>query len=263
MSKQGITQTINLSDGRTIELETGKLATQADGAIMLKLGDTMMLATVVSNKEGKANTDFLPLTIEYREKHSATGRFPGGFLKRETRPSDYEILISRLIDRALRPLFPSDYHAETQVLVSLLSSDRETMPDSLACLAASAAIAVSDIPFPEPVSEVRVAKINGELRINPDLSELEEAELDLMVAATKKSIVMVEGEMNEVSEADMIEAIKFAHEAIKEQCDAQLALAAKINKAKREYSHETHDEALRERMTKELYKKVFGEFYHI
>ena len=257
MSKQGITQTINLSDGRTIELETGKLATQADGAIMLKLGDTMMLATVVSNKEGKANTDFLPLTIEYREKHSATGRFPGGFLKRETRPSDYEILISRLIDRALRPLFPSDYHAETQVLVSLLSSDRETMPDSLACLAASAAIAVSDIPFPEPVSEVRVAKINGELRINPDLSELEEAELDLMVAATKKSIVMVEGEMNEVSEADMIEAIKFAHEAIKEQCDAQLALAAKINKAKREYSHETHDEALRERMTKELYKKVF------
>lgn len=256
MSKQGITQTITLADGRTIELETGKLATQADGAIMLKLGDTMMLATVVSNKEGKENTDFLPLTVEYREKHSATGRFPGGFLKRETRPSDYEILISRLIDRALRPLFPSDYHAETQVLISLLSSDRETMPDSLACLAASAAIAVSDIPFPNPVSEVRVAKINGELKINPVLSELENAELDLMVAATKKSIVMVEGEMNECSEADMIEAIKFAHEAIIEQCDAQLELAAKIKKAKREYSHETHDEALREKMTNELYKKV-------
>lgn len=257
MPQQGITQTIELADGRIIELETGKLATQADGSVMLKLGDTMLLATVVSQKEGKENADFLPLTVEYREKHSATGRFPGGFLKRETRPSDYEILISRLIDRALRPLFPSDYHAETQVLVSLMSSDRETMPDALACLAASAAIAVSDIPFPEHVSEVRVAKINGELRINPNLSELENAELDLIVAATKNSIVMVEGEMNEVSETAMVEAIKFAHEAIKLQCDAQAALAAKINKTKREYSHETHDEALRERMKKELYSKVF------
>lgn len=257
MPQQGITHTIALPDGRTIELETGKLATQADGSVMLKLGDTMLLATVVSQKEGKENADFLPLTVEYREKHSATGRFPGGFLKRETRPSDYEILISRLIDRALRPLFPSDYHAETQVLVSLMSSDRETMPDALACLAASAAIAVSDIPFPEHVSEVRVAKINGELRINPNLSELENAELDLIVAATKNSIVMVEGEMNEVAETAMVEAIKFAHEAIKLQCDAQAALAAKINKTKREYSHETHDEALRERMKKELYNKVF------
>ena len=256
MSKQGIKQTIALADGRIIEIETGKLATQADGSVMLKLGETMLLATVVSNKEGKENTDFLPLTVEYREKHSATGRFPGGFLKRETRPSDYEILISRLIDRALRPLFPSDYHAETQVLVSLLSSDRETMPDSLACLAASSAIAVSNIPFPEPVSEVRVAKINGQLKINPNLSELENTQIDLIVAATKKSIVMVEGEMDEVSEADMIEAIKFAHEAIKIQCDAQIELASKIKKSKREYSHETHDESLRARMKKELYNKV-------
>lgn len=257
MAQQGINYTIALGDGRTIELETGKLATQADGSVMLKLGDTMLLATVVSNKEGKENSDFLPLTVEYREKHSATGRFPGGFLKRETRPSDYEILISRLIDRALRPLFPSDYHAETQVLVYLLSSDRETMPDALACLAASTAIAVSDIPFPEPVSEVRVAKINGQLKINPVLSEMENAEIDLLVAATRNSIVMVEGEMKEVSEADMVEAIKFGHEAIKVQCEAQIALAAKIKKAKREYSHENHDEALRERMTKELYNKVY------
>lgn len=257
MSKQGIKQTIALADGRTIELETGKLATQADGSVMLKLGDTMLLATVVSNKEGKENTDFLPLTVEYREKHAATGRFPGGFLKRETRPSDYEILISRLIDRALRPLFPSDYHAETQVLVYLMSSDRETMPDALACLAASAALAVSDIPFPEPVSEVRVAKINGQLKINPNLSELENADIDLIVAATKTSIVMVEGEMNEVPESNMIEAIHFAHDAIKKQCDAQIELASKINKVKRQYSHETHDDELRQRMNKELYNKVF------
>lgn len=258
MPQTGIKQSISLADGRTIELETGKLATQADGSVMLKLGDTMMLATVVSNREGKENTDFLPLTVEYREKHSATGRFPGGFLKRETRPSDYEILISRLIDRALRPLFPSDYHAETQVLVSLVSSDKETMPDALACLAASAAIAVSDVPFPEPVSEVRVARINGEFLINPNLSELGKADLDLMVAATKKSIVMVEGEMNEISEADMISAIRFAHEAIINQCDALMELAAKINKSKREYSHEKHDEALRERMKRELYEKVLA-----
>lgn len=235
--------------GQEVTLETGKLATQADGSVVLRCGGMMLLATAVANPIAKEGVDFMPLTVDYREKFSAAGRFPGGFLKREARPSDYEILTSRLIDRALRPLFPEDFHADTQVLVSLVSSDGETLPDAFACFAASAAIAVSDIPFQEPISECRVARINGEWKINPTKSELEDEnqDLDIMVAATKNSIVMVEGEMKEVSEEEMLEAITVAHEAIKVQCDAQLKLAEMVGApAKREYSHETHDAELKE-----------------
>jgi len=241
-----ISQAYQLPDGRTITLETGKLAKQADGSIMLKCGKTVLLATVVSVKEAKENVDFLPLTVDYREKFAATGKFPGGFLKREARPSDYEILVSRLIDRALRPLFPDDYHAETQVQVTLYSGDANEMPDAMACLAASAAIAVSDIPFNGPISEVRVARVNGSFVINPSVEQLNEADIDLMVAATLDSVVMVEGEMKEVSEAEMLEAIKVAHEEIKKQCQLQLDLAAQVEKStpKREYNHEDSDEEL-------------------
>ncbi len=241
-----ISQAYQLPDGRTITLETGKLAKQADGSIMLKCGKTVLLATVVSVKEAKENVDFLPLTVDYREKFAATGKFPGGFLKREARPSDYEILVSRLIDRALRPLFPDDYHAETQVQVTLYSGDANEMPDAMACLAASAAIAVSDIPFNGPISEVRVARVNGNFVINPSVEQLNEADIDLMVAATLDSVVMVEGEMKEVSEAEMLEAIKVAHEEIKKQCQLQLDLAAQVEKStpKREYNHEDSDEEL-------------------
>ncbi len=241
-----ISQAYQLPDGRTITLETGKLAKQADGSIMLKCGKTVLLATVVSVKEAKENVDFLPLTVDYREKFAATGKFPGGFLKREARPSDYEILVSRLIDRALRPLFPDDYHAETQVQVTLYSGDANEMPDAMACLAASAAIAVSDIPFNGPISEVRVARVNGSFVINPSVEQLNEADIDLMVAATLDSVVMVEGEMKEVSEAEMLEAIKVAHEEIKKQCQLQLDLAAQVEKStpKREYNHEESDEEL-------------------
>ena len=229
-----------------ITIETGKLATQADGSVVVRSGDTMLLATVVSAREPKPGMNFFPLTVDYREKFAAAGRFPGGFLKREARPSDTEVLTSRLIDRALRPLFPDDYRNETQVLVSLISSDFETMPDSLACFAASAALAVSDIPFAGPISEVRVARINGSFVVNPAKSDLEMADMDLIIAATASSVVMVEGEMLEASEADMIEGIKIAHDAIKIQIQAQLDLASDVEKAqnKREILTEEIDEAL-------------------
>ncbi len=214
-----------------IHIETGKLATQADGSVVIKSGGTMLLATIVSNPEPMVGVDFFPLTVDYREKFAAAGRFPGGFLKREARPSDTEILTSRLVDRALRPLFPDGYRNETQVLISLISSDHETMPDSLACLAASTALAVSDIPFAGPISEVRVARINDQLIVNPAKSDLEMADLDIMVAATKTSVVMVEGEMNEVSEKVMVEAIQVGHEEIKKQCEMMEDLASEIEKA--------------------------------
>jgi polyribonucleotide nucleotidyltransferase len=199
-----ISQAYQLPDGRTVTLETGKLAKQADGSVVVKCGKTVLLATVVSVNEAKENVDFLPLTVDYREKFAATGKFPGGFLKRESRPSDYEILVSRLIDRALRPLFPEDYHAETQVQVTLYSGDTNEMPDALACLAASAAIAVSDIPFNGPISEVRVARVNGEFVVNPTVAQMANADIDLMVAATQDSVVMVEGEMKEVSSSEIL-----------------------------------------------------------
>lgn len=251
------TKTIELADGRSITIETGKLAKQADGSVVVRMGDTMVLATVVSAKEANEDVDFMPLSVDYREKFSAAGRFPGGFLKREGRPSDEEILIARLVDRALRPLFPDDYHAETAVMVSLISAGKEDLPDALAGLAASAAIAVSDVPFETPISEVRVARINGELVINPTYSQLENADLDIMVGASSDNIMMVEGEMNEVSEDEMLEAIKFAHEEIKKHCVAQLELAKELGVVKREYSHETHDEDLRSKVHAELYPKCY------
>ena len=208
-------KTIDLGDGRQIVLETGRLARQADGAVLLKMGKTMLLATVVSAKEAKEGTDFMPLSVEYKEKYASSGRFPGGFLKREARPSDYEILVSRLVDRALRPLFPDDYHAETFVTINLVSADVDILPDALAGLAASAALSISDVPFNGPISEVRVARINGQFIINPTATALKEADIDLMVGATYENIIMVEGEMKEVSEAEMLEALKVAHEAIK------------------------------------------------
>ena len=196
---QGIVKTFDIGDGRTISIETGRLAKQADGSVVVKMGDTMLLATVVAKKEAAENVDFMPLTVEYREKYAAAGRFPGGFFKREARPSDYEILISRLVDRALRPLFPDNFHAETQVLITLISSDLDILPDAMAGLAASAALAVSDIPFQGPISEVRVARINGQFKVNPGIKELESADMDIIVAASIDNIMMVEGEMNEVS----------------------------------------------------------------
>ena len=247
---------IDLGDGRSITIETGKLAKQADGSVVIKMGNTMLLATVVSAKEAREDVDFMPLSVEYKEKFASSGRFPGGFLKREARPSDYEILISRLVDRALRPLFPEDYHAETFVTINLISADPDIMPDALAGLAASAALSVSDIPFSGPISEVRVARIDGEFVLNPTFSQLEEADIDMMVGATKDNILMVEGEMDEVSEDEMIEAIKFAHDAIKKQCEIQEELAAELGIEKREYEHEANDPDLKERMEKELYDKV-------
>ncbi len=248
---------IELSDGRDITIETGKLAKQADGSVVVRMGDTMLLATVVSAKEAKPDVDFMPLSVDYKEKFSALGRFPGGFMKREGRPSDYEILVSRLVDRALRPLFPDDYHAETFVSINLISADAETLPDALAGLAASAALAVSDIPFVTPISEVRVARINGEFMINPTRTELESADLDMIVAATMDNIMMVEGEMDEVSEVDMLEAIKLAHNAIKVQCKAQIELSEMLGKTeKRTYCHEENDEDLRQLITDKTYEKV-------
>ena len=222
-----IEKNITLADGRVITLETGKLAKQADGAVMLKMGNTMLLATVVSAQDAGPDVDFMPLSVDYKEKFASVGRFPGGFTRREGKSSDYEILVSRLVDRALRPLFPDDYHAETFVQVTLYSADEESMPDALAGLAASAALAVSDIPFHGPISEVRVARIQGEFVINPTASALKEADLDIMVGATYENIMMVEGEMNEVSEKEMLDAIKFAHAAIKEQCVAQQELTVR------------------------------------
>lgn len=247
-------------EGVAYKIETGKLAKQADGAVVLSVGDTMLMATVVSNKDAKDDVDFLPLTVEYREKFASTGRYPGGFIKREARPSDSEILTSRLIDRALRPLFPDDYHAETQVYVQLISSNKSTMPDALAGLAASAAIAVSDIPFHGPVSEVRVSRINGELIINPTLDQLKESDIDMIIAGTSDNIVMVEGEMKEISEDDMLTAILKAHEAIKIQCAAQNELAAQVEKArtKREYHHENKDESLLDKIRTSAYDKLLS-----
>lgn len=253
-----IQKTITLADGRTITIETGKLAKQADGSVVVRMGDTMLLATVVTAKNGAPDSDFMPLQVEYKEKFAAIGRFPGGFMKREARPSDYEILISRLIDRALRPLFPDDYHAETFVNVMLISADKDTMPDALAGLAASSALMVSDIPFKGPISEARVARIDGKLVINPSFSEIGKADIDIMVAATLDNIVMVEGEMNEVSEDEMLEALKFAHEAIKIQCKAQIALMEEAGKTeKRAYSHEVHDEELRKQIWDQGYDKIY------
>ncbi|MBG0781100.1 MAG: polyribonucleotide nucleotidyltransferase [Bacteroidales bacterium] len=259
MSPKGITQTIEMADGTVITIETGKLAKQAHGAVVVKTGKTMLLATVVSAKEAREDVDFLPLSVDYKEKYAATGKFPGGFFKREGRPSDYEVLISRLVDRALRPLFPDDYHAETQVLINLISGENDVAPDAFAALAASAALSVSDIPFNGPISEVRIARINGEFVVNPLFSALEDADLDLMVAASKDNIMMVEGESKEVSETVMLQALKIAHEAIKVQCEAQIELAAKVESAqqKREYSHETNDDELREAIQEFAYQPCY------
>ncbi|KMQ60121.1 polynucleotide phosphorylase [Chryseobacterium angstadtii] len=256
---QAFTETITLADGREITIETGKLAKQADGSVVVKMGGTMLLATVVANKEANPGVDFLPLTVDYREKFYAGGRIPGNFFRREARPSDQEILTMRLVDRVLRPLFPEDFHAEVQVMISLISYDGKTIPDDLAGLAASAAIAITDIPFNGPMSEVRVVRFNGELAINPSYEALKDSELDIMVGATKDSIVMVEGEMKEISEQEMLEAIIFGHAEIKKQIEAQERLAEKVGKAfpKREYSHENHDEAIREKVWKETYDKVY------
>ena len=254
-----IKKTIALPDGREITLETGKLAKQADGAVELRMGNTMLLATVVSAKEAGEGVDFMPLTVEYKEKFSAAGRFPGGFLKREGRANDYEILTSRLVDRVLRPLFPDNYHADTFVNITLYSSDGEEMPDCLAGLAASAAIAVSDIPFNGPISEVRVARINGEFVIDPTFEQLKDADLELMVGATYDNIMMVEGEMDEVSETVLLEALKTAHEAIKAQCLIQLELAKAANaETKREYCHEVNDEDLRADVRAKCYDKAYA-----
>ncbi|WON95598.1 polyribonucleotide nucleotidyltransferase [Sphingobacterium sp. UGAL515B_05] len=259
MNYNEIKTTIDMGNGTQIELSTGKLAKQADGAVVLKQGDTMLLATVVSAKEAKSGVDFLPLSVDYQEKYAATGRIPGGFLRREARLSDYEVLISRLVDRALRPLFPENYHADTQVAISLISADKDIMPDALAGLAASAAIAVSDIPFNGPISEVRVAKIDGQLVINPKLSELENATLEFIVAGSAQDIGMVEGEAKEISEAEMVEAIAFAHEAIKKQVAAQVELANLVGKTvKREYNHEPENLELRDAIFAATYDKVYA-----
>lgn len=250
---------ITLSDGRTIEIETGKLAKQADGSVVVRLGDTMLLATVCSAKDAVPGTDFMPLTVEYKEKFASFGRFPGGFTKREGKASDYEILTARLVDRALRPLFPDNYHAETFVNVMLISADGKDQPDALAGLAASAALAVSDIPFGGPIAEVRVARVDGKLVIDPTFEEMERADIDIMVGATYDNILMVEGEMNEVSEAEMLEALKFAHEAIKPMCVAQNELMAEVGKTvKREYCHEENDEELRQDVWNKCYDKAYA-----
>ena len=259
---QAIRENIVLKDGREITIETGLLAKQADGAVVVKMGGTMLLATVVAAKDANPGVDFLPLTVDYREKFSAAGRVPGNFFRRESKPSDDEVLTMRLVDRVMRPLFPEDFHAEVQVMISLISYDGKVMPDSLAGLAASAAVAITDIPFNGPFSEVRVIKKDGVLSINPSWETLQEGvELDIMVGASKDSIVMVEGEMDEITEQEMIEAISFAHEEIKVQIEAQERLASKIEKAqtKREYCHETHDEDLR----KEVWDYAYQRYYDI
>lgn len=251
-------QVIELGDGRTITLETGKLAKQADGSVVVRMGDTMLLATVVSARTSNPDIDFLPLTVDYREKFAASGRYPGGFMKREARPSNEEILTMRLVDRVLRPLFPKDYHAETQVMIQLMSHDENVMPDALAGLAASTAIQLSDIPFEAPISEVRVARVNGEFIVNPNYEQLKEADIDLMVGASKDFVAMVEGEMEEVSEEEMADAIKVAHEAIKVQCEAQVALAEAVGKKEtREYEGEASDEALEAQINEAAYQKCY------
>ena len=254
-----VQKTITLADGRQIMIETGKLAKQADGSVVVKMGDTMLLGTVVAAKDAKEGTDFMPLQVEYKEKFASCGRFPGGFMKREGKASDAEVLVARLIDRALRPLFPADYHAEVFVTVNLISADKDIQPDALAGLAASAALAVSDIPFGGPISEVRVARIGGEFVINPNFSQMDDADLDIMVGGTIDNILMVEGEMKEVSEEVMLNAIKFAHEEIKKQCAVQIELSKELGKdVKRTYCHETNDEELRQTVIKELYDKAYA-----
>lgn len=254
-----INKKIELSDGRTIEIETGKLAKQADGSVVVKMGGTMLLAAVTCAKDAKEDVDFMPLQVDYKEKYASAGRFPGGFMKREGKASDYEILVARLVDRALRPLFPEDFHAEVYVTVNLISAEKDIQPDALAGLAASAALAVSDIPFEGPISEVRVARIDGQLKINPNFSEMERADIDIMVAATYDNIMMVEGEMNEVSEKDMLEAIKFAHEEIKKHCKVQMELTEAVGKTvKRTYCHEENDEELRKAIQEFCYDKCYA-----
>lgn len=254
-----ITKEVKLPDGRTITLETGKLAKQADGSVMLRMGNTVLLATVCAAKDAVPGTDFMPLQVEYKEKYAAFGRFPGGFTKREGKASDYEILTCRLVDRALRPLFPDNYHAEVYVNIILFSADGVDMPDALAGLAASAALAVSDIPFGGPISEVRVARIGGEFVINPTFQQLEEADMDLMVAATYENIMMVEGEMKEVSEQDLLEAMKVAHAAIKDHCKVQMELMEECGTVtKREYCHEENDEELRQAVREACYDKAYA-----
>jgi polyribonucleotide nucleotidyltransferase len=259
MSAQAITKTFQMADGTTISIETGRLAKQADGSAVVRMGNTMLLATVVAAQDAKENVDFMPLSVDYKEQYAATGKFPGGFFKREGRPSEYEILISRLVDRALRPLFPADFHAETQVIIQLISGGEDVAPDALAALAASSALAVSDIPFHGPISEARVAFIDDKFVINPSISQMEEADLELMVAASEDNIMMVEGEMKEVSESVMLEAIKAAHEAIKIQCRAQKELVAMVEKAqtKREYCHETNDEELKVQVKEATFQKCY------
>jgi len=252
-------ETIELGDGRTISIETGRLAKQADGAVVVRMGDAMLLATVVSAKEAKEGLDFLPLTLDYREKYAASGKYPGGFFKREARPSSEEILVMRLVDRVLRPLFPKDYHAETQVMIQLMSHDENVMPDALAGLAASAAIALTDIPFEYPISEVRVARVDGNFIINPTYEQVENADIDLMVGASFESVMMVEGEMNEVSEKEMADAIKFAHEAIKIQCVAQENLVKQIGKKEvRDYPKAGVDENLEKQVNDFVYDKIYA-----
>ena len=253
-----ITKTISLPDGRTISIETGKVAKQADGSAVVRMGNTVLLATVCAAKDAVPGTDFMPLQVDYREQYSAAGRFPGGFTKREGKPGDNEILTSRLVDRVLRPLFPSNYHAEVYVNVMLLSADGVDQPDALAGLAASSAMACSDIPFDFYISEVRVARVNGEYVVNPTFEQMKEADMDIMVGATKDNIMMVEGEMDEVTEQDLIQALKVAHEAIKPMCTMQEELAKELGKdVKREYDHEVNDEDLRKQMNDELYQPVY------
>ena len=251
-------KTIALGDGRQIVLETGRLARQADGAVLLKMGKTMLLATVVAAQEAKEDTDFMPLSVEYKEKYASSGRFPGGFMKREARPSDNEILVSRLVDRALRPLFPEDFHADTFVTINLISADADIIPDALAGLAASAALSVSDVPFNGPISEVRIARVDNQFIVNPTATQLRSADIDLMVGATYDNVLMVEGEMKEVSEEEMLEALKIAHEAIKIHCKAQMEFAEEVGATvKREYSHEVNDEELRKKVWDETYDKCY------
>lgn len=258
MQSNVISKTLQLEDGRSISIETGRLAKQADGSVVVKMGHTMLLATVVSKKDPLEGADFMPLSVDYQEKFAAAGRIPGGFIKREGKLSDYEVLTSRLVDRALRPLFPEDYHADTQINIFLISADKDVLPDALAALAASSALAVSDVPFNGPVSEVRVVKVQDEYLINPTPAKIKESELDLMVAATAENIMMVEGEMSEASEEDMVEALKVAHEAIKKQCQLQMELMeAAGTTQKREYSHETNDPELKQQLFDQYYQKIY------
>ena len=259
MSFNVVTKKITMPDGKEISIETGKLAKQADGSVVVRSGNMMLLATVVSSTYAKEGVDFLPLSVDYQEKFASAGKIPGGFLRREARLSDYEILVSRLVDRALRPTFPSDYHADTQVAITMISSDETISPDAFAGLAAAACLAVSDIPFNGPISEVRVAKINGQFIVNPTVAQILNAEMELLVAANANDILMVEGEMMECSEEDMLTALRLAHEAIKVQCAALVELTIEVGKTeKRVYSHETHDEELKKFLTENYYDKFYA-----